>query len=119
MPDKLSFLDKALSALLVIGGLLHALGTVLAFAPFSDVWVWSLGSTLAAILIGALNWLRPSRAADRPLVITVMLASFAWVFVVLAFAISIGTLFDFRVLWHVICGLGLGYFGLVTLRSVK
>jgi hypothetical protein len=113
----MKYLDKTLCALLLLGSVLHVFGTLTTYAAFTEVWVWSLGSSLAAGLIAILNWLRAARANDRVLVAVIMVASLLWVAVDLGFGTAIGNVADFRVIWHAACGLGLAGFGVAALRK--
>ncbi len=113
----MKYLDKALCTLLFLGATLHVFGTLTSYAAFTEVWVWSLGSSLAAGLIAVLNWLRPARARDRVLIAVIVVASLLWVAVDLGFGVAIGNVADPRVIWHAVCGLGLAGFGLAALRK--
>ena len=60
-------LDRVLGWLLVVGGLLHALGSWAAYRNAPPELLWALSGSLAALLLAALNLLRAGRPQDRPL----------------------------------------------------
>ncbi len=56
--------DRIFGWLLILGACGHTVGTLL-WAPFmGDVFIWSLGSSVAAALLGVLN-ICPGWAAKR------------------------------------------------------
>ena len=85
--------------------------------PFmSGMFVWSMGSSIAAALLGALNIVRAGRSDDTTLAAITTVGTVAWVFVALAFGKSIGNLLDPRALGHAITATVLAIFGALTLR---
>lgn len=105
-------LDGIFALLLLIGALLHGYGTISAYEPGTEIFVWSLSATLAAALIAVLNLLRRSRRGDRVLALICLVASLAWVGLALGFGAAIGNMLDPRVLWHAIAALALALFSL-------
>ncbi len=103
--------DRIFGWLLVLGSVGHTIGTLLWTRPMSDVFIWSLGSSLAAALLGALNIVRAGRHHDRTLAIITTIGTACWMFVALAFGISIGNVLDPRPLSHVIISAVLVIFG--------
>jgi hypothetical protein len=71
-------IDRAFGWLLVLGGLLHAVGSVKGLANRPDVLVWALSGSLAALLLAAINLMRVNRPDDRPLAWVSTAGSIAW-----------------------------------------
>ena len=63
--DTVKVLDRVLGWLLVVGGLLHALGSWTAYRNAPPELLWALSGSLAALLLAALNLLRAGRPQDR------------------------------------------------------
>lgn len=57
--------DGIFAILLLIGALLHSYGTVTHYPAGSEMFVWSMGGSLAAGLIAVLNLLRRERLERR------------------------------------------------------
>ena len=108
-------LDRAAGVLLLLGAAGHTLGTVLTLPPSHDAFIWSLGSSLAAVLVGTLNLVRAGRPADRTLAWICLGGSLAWAGVVVGFGLIIGQLIDPRVDMHLVASLALAGFSVRTL----
>jgi hypothetical protein len=108
----LTITDRALGILLVVGGILHGVGSFMAFANALPSLVWALSGSLAALLIAAINLLRSARGTDRPLAWISLCGCLAWIAIAVAFGRSIDNVLDPRVLYHVIVTLGLTAFSL-------
>ena len=108
----------ALAWLLVVGALLHAFGSYRLLDHKSGEFVWSLGSSLAAVLVAAFNLLMLSHPAEGTIALIACLSALAWAAVAYGFGRSIGKFFDPRVLWHMVCGLGLGLGAFLTFVGI-
>jgi hypothetical protein len=97
---RLITLDRALGGLLIIGSLLHGLGSVQAYAGQPTTLVWALSATLAGLLLAAINLVRANRRHDRTLAWICVAGCLAWVAQAFAFGVSIGSPLDPRVLIH-------------------
>ena len=111
----MTILDRVFGWLLVVGGLLHGVGSWYALRNSSPQLVWALSGCLAAILVAALNLLRVGRPADRPLAWTSFAASLAWVAVAIGFGVAIGHPADPRAVFHAVIALVLAGLSLRTL----
>ena len=112
-------LDQACGWLLVLGACGHTGGTLLWLPRMSDIWIWSLGSALAAMVLGALNLLRASREDDRALAWITTLGTACWGLVAVAFGVSIGNMLDPRPLMHAVVSLLLVGYSLATLLRTQ
>ena len=95
-------IDRTFGWLLVVGGLLHTIGSVMALPNRPDVLVWALAGSLAALLLASLNLMRVNRPGDRTLALVCTAGSIAWVFIAVGFGVSIGNALDPRALIHAI-----------------
>jgi hypothetical protein len=48
-------IDRIFGVLLILGACGHTIGTLMLLQPGSGIFIWSLGSSLAASLLGVLN----------------------------------------------------------------
>jgi hypothetical protein len=115
----IKIIDRVFGALLLVGGALHAFGSISAYPRGSDVLVWALSGSLAAILLAVLNLVRASRPQDRTLAWITFCGSLCWAAVALAFGMAIGNVADPRVLWHAISALVLAAFSVRTAIGSK
>ena len=92
--------DRVLGWLLVVSGLLHALGSWTAYRNSPPVLVWALSGSLAALLLAALNLLRAGRPRDLSLAWICLGGCVAWIVVSVSFGRVIGNLLDPRPLIH-------------------
>jgi hypothetical protein len=88
--------------LMILGCVGHTLGTMKFYPAMSDVWVWSLGTSLAGFLLGATNLLRASRLNDKPLAAITLTGTAAFAFVAIGFGRSIHNMADPRVVGNLI-----------------
>jgi hypothetical protein len=113
----LKMVDSVLGWLLLIGGVLHGFGSVVAYDFLAPILIWSLSGSLAAILLGALNLLRTNRPTDRTLAWVSFAGCVGWIAIAAAFGSTLSTPFDPRVLYHVIVTLGLAALSLRTVTG--
>ena len=107
----MKWIDRGLSALLILGGIGHTLG-VLDFYKDPHTLFWSLTASELIFLLAAINLLRSWRPGDRTLAVITACASAAYLVFTLRFGQLIGNLADFRVLLFGAISLGLLWFGL-------
>jgi hypothetical protein len=108
-------IDRAFAALLLLGAVLHAYGSFSSYPIGSQNLVWALSGSLAAGLLAVLNLVRAGRPADHPLARITLFGCLCWVAVAVGFGLSIGDVYDPRVLWHAISALVLAAFSLRTI----
>lgn len=106
----MGYIDRAFGWLLVIGGALHAYGSLVAYPPQTVTLVWSLAGSLAAFLLAALNLMRVNRPHDRTLAYVCFVGSLCWFAVAMAFGMAINAVLDPRVLYHAVVALVLAAF---------
>jgi len=93
----MKWIDRGLSALLILGGVGHTFG-VLNFYKDPDTLFWSLTATELIFLLAAINLLRSWRPGDRTLATIAACASAAYFVFTLRFGQMIGNMTDFRVI---------------------
>jgi uncharacterized membrane protein len=103
------WIDRGLSALLVLGGIGHTFG-VLDYYKSPDTLFWALTASLLIFLLAAINLLRTWRPGDRALALLTACASAAYFIFTLRFGQLIGNLADFRVILFAVLTLGLAGF---------
>ncbi|MBI5263556.1 MAG: hypothetical protein HY852_17245 [Bradyrhizobium sp.] len=108
--------DRLFCGLLAFGAAGHLLGTFLFAELWSALFVWSLAGVLAAALLVALNVVRSFRPGDRAVAWIALAGTLCWVGIAGLFGISIGNLFDPRVLVHAAAAVGLSYFNFRAAR---
>lgn len=111
--------DRIFGWLLIVGGLLHTIGTFVLTEPMSGVFVWALSGSVAVLLTAALNLLRTARPRDRAVAILATCGTAGWLIVCILFGMNIRNLLDPRVLVHIINSLVLLGFCLRTLTAAK
>jgi hypothetical protein len=84
----------------------------------SDVFVWSLGASIAGFLLGALNLVRAGRPADKTIAYITVVGTFLWAMLAVTFGVSIGHVFDSRVVINVVISGALIAFGMRMIKSV-
>jgi hypothetical protein len=99
--------DRALSVLLVLGGIGHTLGSLKAYGADPMTLLWSLCASLFVFFFAAVNLLRAGRSGDKPLVWTCLCAGIAWIVSCVRFGQLIGNVWDFRPLIFNVLTLGL------------
>jgi hypothetical protein len=112
-------LDRVFCGLLALGVLGHLYGTLTSYKMGTEVFTWSLAGVLAAALIVVINWLRSSRAGDKPIAWLALIGSLGWVVVALLFGQAIGNVFDPRVLVHALSAAGLAGFSTKSVLSFR
>ena len=110
-------LDRIFGWLLVVGGILHAVGAWNAFHATPDVLLWALTGSLAAFLVAALNLLRVDRPHDRPLAWLSLAGSLAWLAVALTVGKLAGNFLDARVVSNVLIVAVLAAMSIRSLRA--
>ncbi len=108
-------IDRIFGSLLVVGAAGHTAGTIMSTQPMSGIFIWSLGSALAAALLGTLNIVRAGRPEDKTLAAITLIGTACWVPLALSFGVSIGNLFDARAMFHAIVAIALTIFSGMTL----
>jgi uncharacterized protein YndB with AHSA1/START domain len=111
--------DQTFGIFLLIGAAGHTAGTLLLLTALSDIWIWSLGAALAAFLLGALNLLRAARPHDRTLALIATIGTALWASLAMVFGITIGNIWDPRVMTHFVASVVLVGFGLNTLWRLR
>jgi len=112
-------IDRVFGWLLVVGGILHTVGSVRGLAHKPDVLVWALSGSLAALLLAALNLMRVNRPADRALALVCTAGSIAWVGIAVGFGVSIGNALDPRALIHAVNAAVLAGFSIRTVARAS
>jgi len=111
---KVKALDRFFGALLLVGSVLHAYGSISSYQLGSTELVWALSGSLAGVLTSVLNLVRAGRPQDITLAWITLIASICWAAVAVGFGAAIGNPTDPRVLWHVISALALTAFSVRT-----
>jgi hypothetical protein len=111
---KVKTLDQFFGALLLVGSVLHAYGSISSYPLGSPELVWALSGSLAGGLTAVLNLVRAGRPEDTTVAWITFVASLCWAAVAVGFGAAIGNLIDPRVLWHVVSALALTTFSLRT-----
>jgi hypothetical protein len=114
----LKIIDRIFGALLLLGAVGHTVGTIMMTPPMSQIFISSLGASLACFLLGALNLVRAGRPDDKTLATITMAGTVCWALVAFAFGKSIGNVLDPRALMHMTVSVVLVIFCAITLRSV-
>lgn len=117
----LRIVDRIFGVLLALAAAGHTVGTILWTQRKSGIFIWSLGSSLAAFLLAALNIVRAGRPDDKTLAVIATLGTACWALVAFAFGLSIHNVLDPRPLGHVIISIVLLVFSIATLlqKSVR
>ena len=110
-------IDRIFGMLLILAGCGHTVGTILWTQPMSGIFILSLGSSLAALLLGTLNIVRAARPHDKTLAAVTLVGTACWAALAFAFGKSIGNVLDPRPLGHVIISIILVAFSATTLRG--
>jgi uncharacterized membrane protein YjjB (DUF3815 family) len=104
--------DRIFGWLLLIGGLLHGMGSLQGYGKNHEMLLWALCASLAVLLLAAINLLRVGRPQDRALAWISFLGCIGWLVAAIAFGRLIGNIFDFRPLTHEIITIVLAIFSL-------
>lgn len=111
----LRVIDGIFGVLLALAAGAHTVGTILCTQPMSGIFIWSLGSSLAAFLLAALNLVRAGRPEDKTLAVIAAVGTTCWAQVAFAFGLSIHNICDPRPLGHVTISFVLVLFSILTL----
>lgn len=103
----LSWLDTALSIIVLIGACGHVAGSLASYPPNSEVLVYALGVAVLGWTCGFANLTRVRRPSDRPVALIALLTSLGQASVAVAWGFAIGHPFDPRVLVFSIAAGGL------------
>src|SRR5262245_31088060 len=110
-------IDRCFGWLLILGACGHTIGTLMWTTPLSQIFIWSLGSSLAAVLLGTLNIVRAGRPDDRLLAAITLVGTACWALLALGFGLSIDNLLDPRPLGHLMISAVLVGFSALSLQS--
>jgi presenilin-like A22 family membrane protease len=111
--------DLTFGWLLVVGSLLHGVGSVVGYRDMPVTLVWSLSGTLAGLLLASLNLLRARRPGDRGLAWVSFGGCLGWIAVALGFGAVSGNLFDVRALIHAVNAVVLASMSLRTAMAAQ
>ena len=107
--------DRIFGVLLILGACGHTIGTLVWLQPGSGIFIWSLGSSLAATLLGVLNIVRAGRPDDKTLAAITAVGSTCWALLTLGFGLSINNVLDLRPAGHFVIAVALTIFSAITL----
>jgi hypothetical protein len=110
----MKIVDRIFSLILILGGLLHGMGSFVMYKNSPMTLLWSLCATVLTLLIAALNLLRVERPADRPLAWICFASSLSWGVAAFTAGVLIGNIFDPRPLMHWVTALVLAGFSLTA-----
>jgi hypothetical protein len=108
--------DRILAWILVLGGVLHGVGSYLGYRHEPLTLLWALSASQLALLLAAINLLRTSRPGDRPLAWICVAGNLVWAVSAFTFGALIGNVFDVRALVHGLTALALAGFSLKAAR---
>lgn len=109
------YLVTGLAGLLILGSVLHVVGAWRQIPHGSTEFVWWIGAAVSGVLIGLLQFLSIRRPEDASLAFLATVGALFWAVVAQAFGRAIGNRYDFRVLWHEVCAIGLAILSATTL----
>lgn len=118
----MKIVDRIFSLILVLGGLLHGMGSFVMYKNAQMTLLWSLSAAVLTLLIAAINLLRVQRPSDRPLAWICFAGSLSWAVLAFTAGVLIGNLFDWSPLMHWVTALVLAGFSLKAAlepRNVK
>jgi hypothetical protein len=110
----MKIVDRIFSLILILGGLLHGVGSFMMYKNAQLTMLWSLCAALLALLIAAINLLRVERPSDRPLAWICFAGSLSWAVAAFTAGVMIGNIFDWSPLMHWVTALVLAGFSLRT-----
>jgi hypothetical protein len=110
--DGMKIVDRVFAVILILGGLLHGVGTFQLYAHEPMTILWSLCATMLALLVAAVNLLRVERPGDRPLAWISFAGSLSWAVAAFTAGVLIGHIFDPRPMMHWVTALVLAGFSL-------
>jgi len=109
----LKTVDRIFGVLLILGACGHTIGTLVWLQPGSGIFIWSLGSSLAATLLGVLNIVRAERLDDKTLAAITVVGSTCWA--LLAWVWLEHNVLDLRPAGHFVIAVVLTIFSAITL----
>jgi Na+/proline symporter len=112
------WVDRILSVLLILAGIVHAFDSVHYYHDELTV-LWSVCASLFVILIGAISLLRASRPGDRGLAWICLVSGLAWIAAAARFGAVTGRIHNWHVLVVVLVTLGTCIFSVRTLVMAK
>lgn len=110
----MKIVDRIFSLILILGGLLHGMGSFVMYKNANMTLVWSLCAAVLTLLIAAINLLRVERPFDRPLAWVCFAGSLSWAVAAFTAGVLIGNIFDWSPLMHWVTALVLAVFSLKT-----
>lgn len=110
-------IDRTFGVLLILGACGHTIGTLVWLQPGSGIFIWSLGSSLAVVLLGVLNIVRAGRPEDKTLAAITAIGTACWALLALGFGLSINNVLDPRPAGHFVIAVVLTIFGVLTLSG--
>lgn len=110
-------LDRIFGWLLVVNGLLHAVGAWSANRATPSALLWPLTGSLAVFLIAAINLVRAERPGDGPIAWISLAGSLAWLIVALCVGALVGNFLDVRVISNAVNAVVLGGMSIRSLRA--
>jgi uncharacterized membrane protein YfcA len=110
----MKIVDRIFSIILIFGGLLHGMGSLLMYNDGHMTLVWSLCASVLTFLIAAINLLRVQRPSDRALAWICFAGSLSWAVAAFTSGVLIGNIFDWSPLMHWVTALVLAGFSLRT-----
>jgi hypothetical protein len=110
----MKIVDRIFSLILIIGGLLHGMGSFVMYKDSHMTLLWSLCATALTLLIAAINLLRVEQPSDRPLAWICFCGSLSWAVGAFTAGVLIGNIFDWRPMMHWVTALVLAGFSLRT-----
>ncbi|MFY9855189.1 MAG: hypothetical protein WAK26_15060 [Terracidiphilus sp.] len=108
----MKIVDRIFSLILIVGGLLHGMGSFVMYKNAHMTLLWSLCATVLTLLIAAINLLRVERPSDGPLAWICFASSLTWAVAAFTAGMLIGNIFDPRPLMHWVTALVLAGFSL-------
>lgn len=112
------WLDRILSVLLILAGIVHCVHSPHYFADELGVF-WSVGGALFVILVGAIHLLRASRPGDCGLAWVCLVSGLVWIAMAFWFGHITGRVVDVHVLAVVVVTAGLCAFSIRSLAVGK
>jgi hypothetical protein len=110
----MKIIDRIFAGILILGGLLHGLGSFRMYAHEPMTLLWSLCATLLTLLVAAVNLLRVAHPGDRPLAWISFAGSLSWAVAAFAAGVLIHNVLDPRPMMHWVTALVLTGFSLKT-----
>jgi hypothetical protein len=116
----MKIVDRIFSLILILGGLLHGMGSFVMYKNARITMLWSLCAAVLALLIAAINLLRVQRPSDQPLAWICFAGSLTWAVAAFTDGVLIGNIFDWSSLMHWVIAIVLAGFSLrMALRPVN